>query len=454
MRKPSEIMHLRYIRLAILSLTLLPGLGWAQGSNGKLVDGIIAKVDDYIVLRSDLENAYSEAVASGQYDGLSKCNILENLVVNKVLLAKAKLDSVIVEEPQVEADLNRRFQYFINQIGSKEKIEEYYGKTIEQFKDELRDNIREQLTVRKMQQEINGSITITPAEVKDYFNRIPQDSLPFFSAEVTVGQIVKKPDVNSNSKAETRAKIASLRERILEGEDFGALAREYSEDPGSASKGGQYDFIERGSFVPEYEAAVFSMEPGEISKPVESEFGFHIIQLQERRGNFYKSRHILLKPSSTKNDVARASDFLDSLRTEILDSAITFAKAAKEYSDDKQTASSGGFFLGPDGANRIPTEELDPVIFFTIDTMQVGSITEPIEYRMDDGSPAVRILYYKDRTQPHQANMRDDYQRIYNAALQEKQNNALNEWFSKAQQQVFIEIYPKYNYCRILAQSP
>ena len=202
--------------------------------------------------------------------------------------------------------------------------------------------------------------------------------------------------------------------------------------------------------VPEYEGAALNLEPGEISMPVESEFGFHLIQLIERRGNEYNSRHILLMPKPSSDDIKKAGKYLDSLRTSILQDSLSFQKFAKEYSDDPYTSNNGGFFMDEGGATRISVDELDPVIFFTIDSMGLGSISRPINYRTDDGKDAVRILYYKSRLRPHQANLKEDWQKIQAAALNQKRARILNEWFNKARHDVFINLDEEYNYCNIL----
>ena len=428
---------------------MLPLFANAQPSAGQTVDKIVAKVDNYIVLKSDLEGALQEAQRNSPAGvNYTRCQILQQLVIEKLLLAKAEIDSVVVEEPRVESELARRLQYMTNAYGQ-ENIEEQFGKSIEEIGEDLRVDIRDQLVVQQMQSTITQDIKVTPAEVRRFFNNIPQDSLPFYSSEVTVGQIVKLPTVSKGQKEAARKKLLGIRERIVAGEDFGKLAREFSNDPGSGAQGGELGFVERGQFVPEFEAAALKMQPGELSQPVESPFGFHLIQLNERRGNRYNSRHILIKPNSSALDVEYAREYLDSLRTQILADSIPFAKAAKEESDDKETAGSGGFFLSPDGSNRVSTENIDPVIFFTIDTMQVGAITPPLTYRMDNGEPAVRILYLKSKSRPHQANLRDDYQKIYNAALQEKRTRLLEEWFGDARQQVYIDIDPEHSACDV-----
>ncbi len=435
--------------IALFAVMLSPCLALGQPTTGQTVDKIVSKVDNYIVLKSDLEGAYQEAQRNRPAGvAVTRCQVLQQLTVEKLLLAKAEIDSVVVEEGRVQSELDRRLQYMTGRYGQ-ENIEEQFGKPLEEIGEELREDINSQLVVQQMQSTITQDIKVTPAEVRRFFNNIPRDSLPFYSSEVSVGQIVKLPTVSKGQKEAARKKLADIRERIVNGEEFAKLAKEYSDDPGSGAKGGELGFVERGQFVPEFEAVALRMQPGEMSQPVESPFGYHLIQLIERRGNRYNSRHILIKPNSSTLDVAYAEEFLDSLRTQIAGDTIPFAKAAKEHSDDKETAGSGGFFLGPDGSNRVSTENIDPVIFFTIDTMQVGSITKPLAFRLDNGEPAVRILYLKSKSRPHQANLRDDYQKIYNAALQEKRTRQLEDWFGNARKQVYIEIDPEYDECDV-----
>lgn len=417
-----------------------------------VADKIIAKVDNNIILKSDLENAYLQYISNSQarVGSQLRCQILESLVINKLMVAKAEMDSVVVSDEEVTSNLNNRMNVFISRIGSEERIEEFYGKSIEQFKAELRDEVKEQLTVQKMQSTITKDIKVTPSEVKRFFNSIPADSLPYFSTEVSLAQIVKVPSVNKAQKEAVRQRLLNIREEIMNGADFEEMARRHSEEPGASTSGGNLGFQSRGNLVPPYEAAALRLKPGEISQPVETEFGFHLIQMIERRGNLYNTRHILLRPVSSALDIEEARDYLDSLRTQILNDSISFEKAAKEYSSDQETAISGGFFLDATGSPRVPVGELDPSLFFTIDTMKVGSITKPLTFRMEDGKEAVRILYYKSRIRPHEANLKDDYQKIAMAAENEKKNRVLNEWFDRAKGDVFIQIDPDYNNCRIM----
>lgn len=435
---------------AIVAILLLTAVN-LKAQDPQVIDKIIAKVDNHIILKSDLDIAYKDYLSRGNYGQNGKCQVLEGLVINKLMLAKAEIDSVIVGDQQVDAQLQSRMRMMVSQIGSEEKIEEYYGKSLEEFQVEIRDDIKEQMTIQEMQRTITQDIEVTPKEVKNFFKNIPRDSLPYYSTQVQVGQIVKKPTLSRAAKQSVRDRLNGLRERILEGEDFSEVAKLYSQEPGAKRSGGNIGFFKRGELAPEYEATALKLKPGEISKPVETDFGFHIIELIERRGNEFNTRHILIRPTFTSKDLDRAKNYLDSLRTIILADSITFEKAAKEYSDDMNTASSGGFFMDQaSGDNKISVEELDPNIFFAIDTMEVGNISKPIVYRQEDGSEAVRMLYYKDKIRPHQASFEVDYQRIRQAALNKKRSEILADWFEDAQTEVFINIDEEYNQCSIL----
>ncbi len=454
--KQTKVMKLKYLisrYIIIHCLIFFGAISASFGQTGDLqvIDKIIAKIDNYIVLKSDLENAYNDFLSSGQASPPDlKCRILENLVTNKLLVAKAEIDSVIVEDAEVDSNLERKLQYFISQIGSEERIEQYYGKTIEQFREELREREKEQLIVQKMQSVISEDVSVTPAEVKDFFESIPSDSLPFFSKEVTVGQIVKIPSVSEAQKEKSKRDLLDLRNRILAGEDFGVIAKKYSQEPAAKNSGGDLGYQPRGVMDPKFEAAALSLKAGDISMPFESSFGIHIVQLMDRRGNLYHSRHIILIPETTQQDVERTIHEMDSLRTLIVNDSITFEKAAAEFSEDKGTSSSGGYFLDANGANSMSVKDLDPTVYFTIDTMSLGSITEPLTYRRPDGKQAVRILYYKKSKSPHQANLGDDYQKLYHAKLNQKRNRVIAQWFDRAKGEVFINIDEEYNSCDIL----
>lgn len=445
----------KYSYLFIACMIVLSGAVKVQAQEeptGFIVDKIIGKVDNYIVLKSELDKAFQEYVSNGGSPSAeTRCQFLAMLLRNKLMMAKAEIDSVVVSDSEVDANASRRMEMILAQYGgSPVDLENKFGKTLEQIRLELRDQIREQMVVNEMQRHITKDIAVTPAEVRRFFNKIPKDSLPFFSAEAEVAQIVRIAKVSEPQKEVTRQELLEIRNRILNGEDFATLAKKYSADPSVTVNGGDMGFVGRGMMVPEFEAASFKLKPGEISTPIETMFGLHIIQLLERRGNEYHSRHILMSPSPSPEDLEDARKYLDSLRTLITDEKLTFQKAAKEYSDDVETKGNGGFFLDEEGNGRVAVDELDPVVFFAIDSMKVGGISTPLVYRTETGKEAVRILYYKSRVPPHLASLKDDWQRIQNATLNEKQNRALEKWFDKARKDVFISIDPGYDYCGIL----
>lgn len=440
----------RLIAAALISTGLVQTVS-AQDT-GFIVDEIIAKVDNYIVLKSEVDRMYQDYLTNGNSPSqTARCEILAIVTRNKLMLAKAEIDSVLVLDAEVDVNTQRRMDIILAQSGrTPDELEELYGKTLEQIRSELRDQIREQMIVQKMEEEISADISVTPAEVKRFYSRIPKDSLPYFSASVEVAQIVKEAEVSAEQKSVTRNQLLELRTSIDAGENFAELARKHSHDPSVLSNGGEMGWVGRGRMVPEYEAVAFRLKPGEISMPFESPFGMHIMQLIERRGNEYNSRHILISPKPSSKDLEDASRFLDSLRTLIVGDSLKFDQAAKEHSDDVMTKGNGGFFSDPDGGLRLTVDELDPGVFFRIDSMKVGDISRPIVYRTDEGKDAVRILYYKSRIPPHQASLNEDYHKIQTATLNEKKNRILEEWFLRARQDVFINIDKTYDYCGLL----
>ena len=438
----------------LFSLIVVSGqLVVAQDIQGFTVDKIIGKVDNYIVLKSELDRAYLDYVANGGTAGdYARCQFLAILIRNKLMMAKAEIDSVVVADSEVDDNTSRRMSMILSQYGgSAEELEKKFEKSFDQIRLELRDQVREQLVVGEMERTITKGLTVTPAEVKRFFANIPKDSLPFFSAEVEIAQIVKKAKISEQQKNITRDQLISLRDKILAGEDFSTLAKKYSADPSVTSNNGDMGWVGRGRMVPEYEAMAFKLKIGEISMPFETDYGFHILQLLGRRGSEYHSRHILISPTPSAEDLNVASNYLDSIRSVIVEGkSLTFQKAAKEYSDDMMTKASGGFFTDADGGTRISVDEIDPAIFFAIDSMKIGSISKPLTYRTDDGRDAVRILFYKSRTAPHVASLSDDWSRIQAATLGQKKNKMLEKWFIKARKDVFINIDPSYNFCGIL----
>ncbi len=443
----------RFLTVSIVSLSMaIAAHAQEKDKTGFVVDKIIAKVDNYIVIKSELESAYQAYLAEGNPNSdESKCQLFNRLIMNKLMVAKAEIDSVIVTDLEVDQNTTQRMNAILQNSGnSPEELERRYGKSLEQIRVELRDQIREQLLAREMTGRITKDIKITPAEVKRFFNKIPKDSLPFYSSDVEIGQIVKNVKISNSQKEEAKRRLSEIRDRILSGEDFNTLAEKYSEDPSVKANGGEMGFVGRGQMVPQFEAMAFKLRKGEISQPFETSFGIHIMQLIDRRGNEYNSRHILLQGIPSSEDVKRAENYLDSLRTRILSDSIKFEYAAKEYSDDMGTKGHGGYFTDPDGGIHVSLREIDPVVYLALDTMKVGQISKPLTYRTEDGKDAVRVLYFKAKIPPHQANLKDDWHRIQSAALAEKKDKVIGKWFNKSRQDVFINIDPSYNYCKIL----
>ena len=427
-------------------------LGTVAPGTGVVIDKIVAKVDNYYVLKSDLDRMFQEYKGSGQPNAPTECQCLESLILNKFLVAKAEIDSVLLPDKTLENELTGRMDQMVAQYGSEKGIVEQFGKSLEQLKGELRSVVREQLLARQMQQKITEGVKITPSEVRQFFNAIPKDSIPYLPTEVEVGQIVRVAKVTREEKGRLRQRLLDIRKRVETGEDFATLAKEFSEDVASAQNGGNLGFAKRGSMVPEFEAASMKLKPLQISDVIESDFGFHLIQLIEMRGQEYNARHILLRPEYARLDLTDPTRFLDSIRTRILSDSLKFEKAAREFSEDKATAESGGLIRDREsGSSKLALDtSMEPVLYLTIDTMKVGVISRPIEYRTDDGKSAVRILYYKTKLPPHYASLRDDYQKLAAYAMNRKRNSAVEKWFAKSKEEVFIQVDPEYRDCSTL----
>jgi peptidyl-prolyl cis-trans isomerase SurA len=422
------------------------------GEPGFVIDKIIAKVDNYIVLKSDLEKTYQAYLTSGGAPSeKQKCNLLNRLVINKLLVAKAEIDSVLLTDAEVDQNTDQRVSILLSERqNSVEELEKYWGKSMEDIKSDVRETIREQLLGREMTTKITKEITITPAEVKRFIGKVPVDSLPYYSSDVEVAQIVRIPVVSTKAKNDAIKKLVDLRGQILAGADFNVLAKKYSEDPSAQQNGGELGKAGRGMMASEFEATAFRLKDGEISMPFKTAFGYHIMQLINRNGNEYTSRHILIMASPSEDDMKHAERYLDSLRHKILKDSIKFGEAARFFSDDKNTKDHGGFITDAEGGTRVSLEELDPTIYFAINDLKPGEITKPLPYRTDDNKQAMRILFKKAMIAPHKANLNDDWFRLQAGALAEKKDKTLDKWFRKARTDVFINIDPAFSTCNIL----
>lgn len=419
-----------------------------------MVDGLVAVVGDKIILKSDVESEYANWLAQGNdADPDMKCIIIDQLLTNKLMLRQAELDSLTVGDEEIDGQIERRMRYFISMIGSREKLEEFYGKSILEIKDEFRPQIKEMLLAQKMQEKITANVTISPREVQAYFAKIPADSIPYFDAEIEIGQIVLFPEVGPVQKEFTIEKLNDIRNRILKGENFTTLALLYSEDPGSAKEGGSLGFFGRGEMVPEFEAVAFKLKPGEVSQVIRTKFGYHILQLVERRGDRVHCRHILIKPPVGNRELERARVRLDSIRKEIASGTIDFTAAVRKHSEDDESKQNGGMLMNDNtGSNSFTIDQLTPDVYFAIDKLKPGELSDPQPYAAADGSRGFRVFYLKSRTSPHQANLENDYARIQNAALSMKRIETVQTWFMKTKVKTYINIDEEYQSCENLAR--
>jgi peptidyl-prolyl cis-trans isomerase SurA len=418
----------------------------------EMIDDIIAQVGEEIVLLSEVEEQYSLiSEQQGNVTEDAKCQIIDQLLSQKLILNQAKLDSVVVADEEIETQLNARIDRILSYMqGDVSQFEAYYGKSVNEVKEEFRQDLRSQITTERMQATILGDVKITPAEVKDFFSLIPKDSLPYFNSEVELGELIFKPSVNDEERLKAMNKAQELRDRIVnDGEDFAELASQYSEDLGSAKLGGDLGWAKRNTFVPEFEASAYTLEKGEISELVETQFGFHVLQLIERRGNTVKVRHILIKPVITQADLDLAAQKVIDIREEISVDSITFSRAVKRFGDDSvQSYNNDGVMVNPKTGNGFfEIGDLEPDIYFAIDTLAVGEMTEPLGFTSPSGESMFRLILLKSRTKPHKADLAQDYSRIQKAALESKKNTFINNWVEEKIESTFIEFTDPYGAC-------
>ncbi len=419
-------------------------------AQGFIIDRIVAVVGDFTILQSDIEQQYLQYRAQGQYDTDMKCIIFRNFMEEKLLLNQAKIDSIEISESSVELQLDQRMQYFINQVGSQEELEEYFGKTILQIKDDFREMIRDQMITQKMQGEITGNVKITPSEVKAFYNNIPKDSIPNIDAQVELEQIVAYPKLSEDAVYEVRQKLLDLRKRITEGESFETLAILYSAD-GSASNGGEIGYMGMAELDPEYAKAAFSLKKGQVSKIVESQFGYHLIQLIDRKDDRVNTRHILMNPRVTPDAKNKASERLDSILILIRTDTMSFGKAARLFSEDKNTSINKGLLVNPNtNSSFFELKQLDSKDYLVVRDMKVGEISNPYETVNENGKPLFKIVRLKSKTDPHKANLKQDYNLLQSAALADKKQRVVEEWIDEKRSETYIHIDESYFNCEFL----
>ena len=436
-------------KLIIFALVVLPSLLFGQDRLS--IDKVVAKVGGEIILLSDIESQYAFTRSQDPTGEFGKCQILEAMIGQKLIVHQAKLDSIQVSDSEVDAQIDFRINSVLRQMnGDEERFEEYYQMTVDEMSANLREDMISQLLAERMQQQILTEVDITPKEVKEFFETIPKDSLPFLSAEVEVAEIVSAPKVNEIERLKALQEILEIRKKIVEGEeDFASLAKKHSDDPGSGAMGGELGFAERGSYVPEFEAEAYQLEVDELSEPVETEYGFHIIQLIERRGNKIKLRHILITPEITYDDMDLAKASLDSLKLKLEAGEIEWNKAVTKYSlETSQSYNNAGRLQNPNtGKTFFQTSELPPEIYFATEEMEVGEISIPLEYLNPRGGTEYRIIKLLTRTKPHKVSLEQDYSKIQQLAKENKKNKYFADWVTEKLDETFIKLDENYLEC-------
>lgn len=438
-----------YKLFAYIVLTLI--ILHPVASQSYIVDKVVAKVGNEVVFLSEVEENYLAIAEDRSVPEDIRCTIIEGLLVSNMLVHYAKLDSVVVTEEEVDRQLNARIDQILTMMNNDLKqFESYYNMTVSEAKAMFREDLERKLLAERKREEVLQSISVTPAGVKDFFDQIPRDSLPLFNAEVELGEIIHKPEVNPEEHQKALDQINLVMEKLKAGEDFAELANTYSDDPGNRGRfGGDLGWVTRGTFVPEFEAAAFKLGEGEFSDIVETDFGFHMIQLLERKGLTVHLRHILIRPEITQADLDTAVAHLNYVKELVESDSLTFTGAVKKYSDDDaQSYSNAGRMVNPKTGNTFfETADLDPDIFFAIDTIEVGDITSPIAFKSQSGDVLYKIFQLQSRTSPHRANLSQDYSKIRSAARESKRNETFSTWLKNRIRDTYIEIDPSYHDC-------
>ncbi|MFZ5551472.1 MAG: peptidylprolyl isomerase [Bacteroidota bacterium] len=414
-----------------------------------MLDRVIAVVGDKPILYSEMEAQYLQAKNQGVPMGDNPyALILDQLLYQKLLLHNAEIDSLEVSEDQVQNELEARIRYYEQMIpGGRKGLEEFYGKPIAQIKEEFYDNIKENLLAKQMERQVTSGIKVTPAEIREFFNKIPKDSLPLISSMLEMAQIVKLPKITEETKTARRTELEELRQRLLKGEISWCRAALKSDDPGTRTKCGEWgEYVTMGAaFVPEFDAMARKMKPKTISEIFETPYGYHFMRLDDRRGEEYIGAHILFTIQPDDEELLKASQQLDSVMNMLNENAISFEDAVKKFSDDEEGRESGGKIVNPqNGDTRFEISSLDPEMFMTVDKMKPGEISGIIPYSTRDGKPGMRIIKLLKRSDPHRANLTDDYQMISEAAQADKEEKTVEKWVSSKISTTYIWIADEY----------
>ena len=431
----------------------------ADSSAHNVVDEVIWVVGDEPILKSEVEAMRMQAAQEGtRWNGDPDCVIPEQLAVQKLFLHQAAIDSVVVTEADVQRQVDNYVEYWIQQAGSREKLEEYKKQSISQIRNELHDIVHDQMTTQKMREKLVENIKVTPGEVRRYFKDMPQDSIPFVPTEVEVQIITQTPRIEQEEINRVKDELRSFTDRINKGEtSFSTLARLYSEDPGSARSGGEIDYAGRTTFDPAFANVAFNLtDPKKVSKIVESEFGFHIIQLIDKRGDKIKVRHILLKPRISDKAVSSSLARLDSIRTDITKGLFTFEEGATVISDDKDTRNNHGLMsniMGSARTSKFRMQDLPPEVARVVDTMKVGEISAPFSMINDRGKTVCAIVKLKNRVDGHKATITEDFQVMKDLVLGKRREEKLHEWVVDKIKTTYVRINDRYKDCKFEYQG-
>lgn len=441
-------MKLKSVFAIIALLTICNTNSYAQQS--QVIDKVVAVVGSNIILQSDIEEQYMQYRMQGGVKGSAssiRCEILEDQLFRKLMLNQAELDSITVTDEQIDSEVERYVRYYVSQLGSIEKLEKYYDKNIAEIRDDLHEQLKEKQLMEEVQRSIVSGVSATPSDVREFYRSIPRDSVPMVSAQFEIAELVKKPPITLDEKLAVKNELYDIRARILKGERFSTMARIYSEDPGSANKGGELGFQGRGDYVPEFEAAAFALKDGEISEVIETEYGFHIIQLIERRGDYINVRHILRTLKVSPEALQQAYDELDHIASLIRNDSITFDEAVKTYSDEADKVNGGLLVNELDGSTMFAAEDLDQQVSVVINRLQVGEVSDPVPMKTSDGKDAYRLLIIKKKTTPHRANLKDDYALIQQWTMQKQRQDAINKWIQAKSSKAYVKICDEYKDC-------
>ncbi|MDP3668017.1 MAG: peptidylprolyl isomerase [Sediminibacterium sp.] len=420
-----------------------------------VADKIVGQVGDKIILRSDILNSLSDLrrQAQGQENVVlpTECQILEGQLIRKALVLQAQKDSIPVSEEEIDAALDNKIRLFIQSYGSKDLLEEIAGKTVYQIKEDFKESFREQKLADLMQNKIVDGIKITPTEVKQYYLKIPADSLPFYESEIEVSQIIIHPKANKDVEEYVSKQLYDYKKQAEQGggKKFDQLAKLYSEDPAVKENGGQYTLNRNDKqWDPAFLSGAFRLKEGQISIPIKSKFGLHIIMMVSRSGDEAIVKHILRIPPVTEDEITEAKQHLDSIRKKIIDGSMSFGAAVSKYSDDENSKfSAGAISSGRDGSTFVSIDQLDKDMIVPLGTLQPGDYSAPLVYTDERGRKVVRLIYLKNRTAPHRENLKEDYNRVSQRALEEKKSAALEKWFKEHIPTYFISIDKDFSNC-------